>query len=114
MTLTEYLARRGVKAKALTRGEAALLGIAYPLQRGWARKHGAMMIAEGMVAQLMAFAGAARQAAKNRFRGERFTSAAPTQTAQQLSLVISPAPIRVSPVPGFALRRARRFCKLAR
>jgi hypothetical protein len=109
MTLTGYLAQRGVKAKALTKGEAGLLGIPYPLQRGWARKHGAMIIEENMLPQLVAHAEAARQVAEEKTRRARDMPQAAAPDSAQLQLVIAPAQAPVSPVPGFALRQARRY-----
>ncbi|WP_323142761.1 hypothetical protein [Massilia phyllosphaerae] len=111
MTLTAYLAQRGVKAKALTRGEATLLGIAYPLQKGWARKHGAMMIEDGMRAKLVAHAEAARQAAEEKASASRAKSRIPAAAGVQLQLVSAPARIPTSPVPGFVPRLARRYRK---
>jgi len=111
MTLTAYLAQRGVKAKALTRGEATLLGIAYPLQRGWARKHGAMIIEEEMLPQLVAHAEAARQVAEEKARAKKAKSRTPVLAGVQLPLVSAPVRIPVSLVPGFVPRLARRYRK---
>ena len=111
MTLTAYLAQRGVKAKALTRAEATLLGIAYPLQRGWARKHGAMVIEEGMLPRLVAHAEAARQVAEEKAREKRSRSHTAPPPGVQLELVSAPARIPTSPVPGFVPRLARRYRK---
>jgi len=109
MTLTKYLAQRGVKAKALTRGEATLLGIPFPLQGGWARKHGAMVIEEEMLPQLVAHAEIARLAAEEKARTKKVESRATVPAAIQLPLAIAPRPARVSPVPGFVLRRPKRY-----
>lgn len=111
MTLTAYLAQRGVKAKALTRGEATLLGIAYPLQKGWARKHGRMEIEDGMRAKLVAYAEAARQVAEEKAREKRSRSHTAPPAGVQLELVSVPARIPTSLVPGFAPRLARRYRK---
>jgi hypothetical protein len=109
MTLTAYLAQRGVKAKALTRGEATLLGIPFPLQGGWARKHGAMIIEEDMLPRLAAHAEAARQVAEEKAQRSQVKPRAAAPAAAQLPLAIAPARISVSPVPGFVLRQARRY-----
>lgn len=111
MTLTTYLAQRGVKAKALTRGEATLLGIAYPLQRGWARKYGAMIIEEEMLPRLAAHAEAARQVAEEKARAKKVEPRTAAPTGVQLPLISAPARIPVSPVPGFVPRVARRYRK---
>jgi hypothetical protein len=108
-TLTSYLARRGVKAKALTRGEAELLGIPYPLQGGWPRKYGAMEIDDALIARLAAHAEAARRVAEERLRSNRVKPNTTAPVQDQLSLVTAPARVRVSPVPGFVLRRPKRY-----
>jgi hypothetical protein len=110
MTLTGYLAQRGTKAKALTKGEAALLGIPYPLRAGWPRRHGAMEIDEMMLEQLAVCAEVARQASEGRMRHNQVKTRrsilvdAPTPKASE-----APVRILMSAVPGFVLRRARRF-----
>lgn len=38
MNLKEYLAKRHCKIKALTKKEATILGIPYPLRKGWAEQ----------------------------------------------------------------------------
>jgi hypothetical protein len=110
-TLTSYLAKRGVKAKALTRGEAELLGIPYPLQCGWPRKYGGMEIDESLLERLAVHAEAARQAAEEKARRSRTQAQAPTAmpVQDQLQLAVSPPRTRVSPVAGFVLRQARRY-----
>ena len=109
MTLTAYLAQRGVKAKALTKGEAELLGIPYPLQGGWPRKYGGIEIDEGLLKQLGVHAEAARQAGEERARRSQIKPCALASAGVQLPLVSPPAPAKVSPIRGFALRQARRF-----
>lgn len=106
MTLTAYLAQRGKKAKALTKGEADLLGISFPLQSGWPRKYGAIEIDEPTRQQLVLFAEAAHRAAADK------ASQKPPQigAAAAAGLV---SQVR-SPVPGFVLRQARRYRKLER
>lgn len=113
MTLTAYLAQRGVKAKALTRGEAELLGIPYPLQCGWPRKYGAMIIAAEILPKLTAHADVARQAAEEREHARKMMQATPALSAVQLQLEDEPDRARTSSISGFVLRRARRFRKHA-
>jgi hypothetical protein len=109
ITLTAYLAQRGVKAKALTRGEAELLDIPFPLQRGWARKHGSMVIEEEVLPQLVTHAAAARQVAEEKAMARSVKPRTTAPVAAQLSLAMPSSPARVSPVPGFVLRQARRY-----
>jgi len=110
ITLTAYLAQRGTKAKALTKGEADLLGIPYPLRSGWPRRHGAMEIDEGMVEQLAAHAEAARQVVEEKARRATVKVASPHSESQQpLQFTAALARERASPVPGFVLRQARRY-----
>lgn len=109
MTLTAYLAQRGVKAKALTKGEAELLGIPYPLQCGWPRKYGGIEIDEGLLKQLGAHAEAARQAAEEKTRRGQVKPHPPVPVCVQMPLVSAPARVLASPVPGFVLRQARRY-----
>jgi hypothetical protein len=108
-TLTTYLAQRGVKAKALTRGEAELLGIPYPLQCGWPRKYGAMEIDEEMLRRLAAYAETARHAAEEKARRGRIQPQAATSAQARLPLTGAPVRVRLSPVPGFVLRRPKRY-----
>lgn len=109
MTLTAYLAQRGVKAKALTKGEAELLGIPYPLQVGWPRKYGALEIDEGLLEKLVVHAEAARLAAEEKARRSQGKPAAAALVGTQLPLISAPARSPESPVPGFVLRQARRY-----
>lgn len=110
MTLTAYLAQRGTKAKALTKGEADLLGIPYPLRSGWPRRHGAMEIDQAMVEQLTAHAEAARQVVEEKARRATAKVASPDPASQSaLQFNAAPPKERVSPVPGFVLRQARRY-----
>jgi hypothetical protein len=113
MTLTAYLAQRGTKAKALTKREADLLGIPFPLQGGWARKHGAMIIKEELLPRLAAYADAARHAAEEKARAKRGGAHAAGAIGVQLQLGDASVCRPMSPVPGFVLRRARRFRKPA-
>lgn len=108
MTLSAYLAQRGKKAKALTRGEAALLGIPFPLQAGWPRRYGAIEIDDAMLAQLAACVEAARRTAEEkaqRAMAERAAGSAPRHI--RLPAASVPAVVRV--VSGFVLRKAKRY-----
>jgi hypothetical protein len=102
MTLTGYLAQRGVKAKALTKGEAELLGIPYPLRAGWPRRHGAMEIEEEMLARLVACVEGIRRAAEEKARSDRAKVKRSTPVGC-LELTKLPA------FPGFVLRRPKRY-----
>jgi hypothetical protein len=111
MTLTAYLAQRGTKAKALTKREADLLGIPFPLQCGWPRKYGGMEIEEGMLEQLVVHAEAARQVVEGKaLRNQaKPPTGTPTLAGVQMPLTAQPAQLAQSPVPGFALRQAKRY-----
>ena len=109
MTLTAYLTQRGVKAKALTKAEAELLGIPFPLQSGWPRKYGSIELDEALLAQLAAHAEAARHAAEDKARRSQIRPQTATPAAVQLPLVPARVQMRTSPVPGFVLRHARRY-----
>jgi hypothetical protein len=102
MTLTGYLTQRGVKAKALTKGEAELLGIPYPLRAGWPRRHGAMEIEEEMLARLVACAEGIRRAAEEKARSDR-------ANFKRTALASCRAPTKLPTFPGFVLRQARRY-----
>lgn len=108
-TLTSYLKKRGVKAKALTRGEAELLGIPYPLQCGWPRKYGSMEIDEALLERLTVHAEAARHTAEEKARRGRIQAPAATLVQDQLQLAVPAPRVRASPVAGFVLRRPKRY-----
>lgn len=108
MTLSAYLAQRGKKAKALTKGEAALLGVPFPLQAGWPRRYGAVEIDEAMLEQLEACAEAARRAAEEKSRrAEAKHAAGPLPRSFPPPALMEPVVSRV--VSGFVLRKARRY-----
>ena len=52
MTLASYLGSRGVGVKALSKKEAKLLGIPYPLRKGWADKHSKLRIDDALLHKL--------------------------------------------------------------
>lgn len=109
MTLTSYLARRGVRAKALTKGEAELLGIPYPLRAGWPRRYGAMEITELMLEQLVACAEASRQASEEKARRAQVKVERGGPGNTHLRTRPSPASTELPDFPGFVLRQARRY-----
>lgn len=104
MTLTAYLAQRGKKAKALTKGEAELLGIPYPLQAGWPRKYGGLEIDPEMLARLGVYVEAANIAAAKRIEEGRAKAREKLTRAEMAS-----GPVESAAFPGFVLRQARRF-----
>ena len=107
MTLSAYLAQRGKKAKALTKGEAALLGIPFPLQSGWPRRYGAVEIDDQLLGRLVACAEASRLAAEEKAPQVRHKRTVGTVSSQQLEFIErTPALLRI--VSGFVLRRPRR------
>jgi hypothetical protein len=109
MTLTAYLAQRGKKAKALTKGEADLLGIPYPLRAGWPRRHGAMELTEEVVEQLVACAENARQASEEKARRDQVKTKGGSATTRLRARPTLSAPTAIPAFPGFALRQARRY-----
>jgi hypothetical protein len=109
MTLTAYLAQRGKKAKALTKGEADLLGIPYPLRAGWPRRHGAMEIEEEMLAQLVTCAEAARQASEEKTRRSQVKVERGSACRGRSPVHPQPVPVELASFPGFVLRRPRRY-----
>ena len=110
MTLSGYLAQRGTKAKALTRGEATLLGIPFPLQAGWPRRYSAIEIDEALLEQLEACAEVARRTAEQKVQ-RAMTERAPGPAALQFTLPATNGPVVVRVVSGFVLRRAKRYRK---
>lgn len=113
ITLSAYLETRGKKAKALTRGEADLLRIPFPLQNGWPRKYGPMLLTDEMVERLVACKVAAEKEAAKRARRIQAQAERRAAAAQgQLSIIEEspPALVRTEPrfVQGFRVRPARR------
>lgn len=116
MTLTAYLAQRGKKAKALTKIEAGVFGIPYPLLAGWPRRHGAMEITEAMLGQVEALASEAAQSTDRKVRRSANRAAAvsaPATKGEPRQGLASPQAVaimeRPSVIPGFVLRQARRY-----
>lgn len=67
LTLAVYLERRG-SVKALTRIEAEVFGVPYPLVKGWATRLGATKITQEMLDQLQEKIGCVNSAAAARAR----------------------------------------------
>ncbi|MBD8531522.1 MULTISPECIES: hypothetical protein [unclassified Massilia] len=114
MTLTAYLVQRGKKAKALTKIEADVFGIPYPLLAGWPRRHGSMEITEEMVERVATQVALASQSADKAVRRsvKRVTAAPASSTMANSPKSACPtagAAERLSPIPGFVLRQARRY-----
>ena len=108
MTLSGYLAQRGTKAKALTRGEASLLGIPYPLQAGWPRRYSAVEIDEALLEQLEACAKVARRTAEQKVQ-RALLKRASGPAARQFTLPATNSPVVARVVSGFVLRKAKRY-----
>ena len=109
MTLSVYLEQRGRKAKALTKGEAELLGIPYPLRAGWPRRHGAMEIEEGVLSQLGACLEAARLVVQGKAPERKSNLPAAQLSADGPPRLAATARTMRSPILGFVLRQARRY-----
>jgi len=114
ITLTRYLKGRG-EVKALTHIEALAFGVPYPLQPGWPARYGATGITEAMIEDLKAKIGAAKQSTASKARRgleglERSLAAESSASKREgRSARDSDLPMRVSPIPEFALRRARLY-----
>lgn len=118
MTLSVYLQQRGKKAKALTRIEAEVFGIPFPLLAGWPRRHGAMVVTEEMIERIGAAAIEASRSENLAARrsGQRAAAALPSAPGAGVANnaatpCLMPAAQRaaVAPsFPGFALRPAKR------
>lgn len=116
LTLAVYLEKRGA-VKALTRIEADVFGVPYPLQKGWAHRHGAAPITQDMLNQLQEKIGRSKSStAEKAQRGldgvEGVVPAPASAPQQQMSAQprAAKAPVeRRSPIPGFVLRPARRY-----
>ena len=117
MTLSGYLERRGKKAKALTRIEAETFGIPYPLQSGWPKRHGGMKITQEMIERIETQAAADVQSDDRWIRrSAKRAAAAVANPAPAIPRVQSPpaavelaSTTGASPVPGFVLRRPKRY-----
>jgi len=113
LTLAVYLERRGA-VKALTRIEAEVFGVQYPLVKGWAHRHGADEITQAMLDQLQEKIGRARSStAEKAQRGLDGVEGVPLTGARPIDSRSQPVTVeltkRMSLVQGFVLRQARRY-----
>jgi hypothetical protein len=111
LTLARYL-RGGGEVKTLTRVEAMVFGIPYPLQPGWPHKYGQMEITDSMVEDVRARVAVAKEStarsAHRRLDGLREGASAVERT-QGTARVQARSEPRQSPVLGFVLRQPRRY-----
>lgn len=114
LTLAVYLERRGA-VKALTRIEAEVFGVPYPLVKGWAHRHGADEITQAMLDQLQEKIGRAKSStAEKAQRGldgvERMGAALITMSPEVKEPLRSPTlqKQRISSIVGFVLRQTQR------
>lgn len=113
LTLSVYLVQRGKKAKALTKIEALVFGIPFPLQAGWPRRYGAVEITRDMVVEVerrvelkgLSAEKAPRQSAKRTVVSNAKRKSAPPAAGPALPVS------RINPAlfPGFVLRHAKRY-----
>lgn len=68
MNLTDYLRERHPTINALTRAEARVIGIKYPLQKGWAVKYASLELPDEIVEKL-------RKARADRYSQESYQKA---------------------------------------
>lgn len=117
MKLTEYLSKRG--SKALTRIEAEIFGVPYPMASGWAHRHREADVGIDELHALRAsLAPANSTSAKKALRGveaaigmakavvARAPRTAPVRLVQHVS-VPAPRPSELPRFPGFLLRGAK-------
>lgn len=114
LTLAVYLERRGA-VKALTRIEAEVFGVQYPLVKGWAHRHGTDEITQAMLDQLQEKIGRARSStAQKAMRGyEGATQHSPdsnvaNQEGASRAKVVKPNSLNALVFPGFVARLAKR------
>ena len=62
ITVKEYLVNRFSKSNALTLKEAKIIGLPWPLKKGWPEKYGQTLIFDGDLPKLNAIAGRQNQA----------------------------------------------------
>ena len=115
LTLAVYLEKRGA-VKALTRIEADVFGVPYPLQKGWAHRHGAAPITQEMLDHLQQKIGRAKSStAEKAQRGlDAVEGVVPAPAGAQRGEDAAPRAVavpaeRLSTIPGFVLRQARRY-----
>lgn len=68
MNLTDYLRERHPTVNALTQAEARVIGIKYPLQKGWATKYASLELPDEIVEKL-------RKARADRYEQESYQKA---------------------------------------
>ncbi len=115
LTLAIYLERRG-SVKALTRIEAEVFGVPYPLVKGWAHRHGADEITQAMLDQLQEKIGRARSSTAEKAQrgldgveGMPPALAASPLTGRQMDKATNKSTGQLSVFSGFVLRRARSY-----
>lgn len=115
LTLAVYLERRG-SVKALTRIEAEVFGVPYPLVKGWAHRHGAEEITQAMLEQLQEKISRAKSSTAEKAQRGLHGVQGMAPAAADMPSTTSPTPPRkdaptqpLSPFAGFILRQARRY-----
>lgn len=110
LTLAVYLEKRGA-VKALTRIEAEAFGVPYPLVKGWATRHCAIEITQDMLNHLQEkIVGSKSSTAEKAMRGlEGVEGIAPAPVVGTPRRAAVAPTERLSPIPGFVLRQARRY-----
>ena len=68
MTLDQYLRLRHSSVLAITKAEAKLIGIQYPLKNGWIDRHGGMVLSREQVNEL-------KNARENRYNSDKYQKA---------------------------------------
>jgi hypothetical protein len=113
LTLARYL-RGGGEVKTLTRIEAIVFGVPYPLQPGWPSKYGAKEITAEMIDDVRARIAVAKEStAKSAHRRlDALDEKPPTAESAHIGLLahaVVSHTSKASSVPGFVLRQARRY-----
>jgi len=113
LTLAVYLERRGA-VKALTRIEAEVFGIQYPLVKGWAYRHGADEITQAMLDQLQEKISRARSSTAEKAQrglagilGMETSSDSASSGNTNVQAVISDQSTCQALFPGFVVRAAK-------
>lgn len=88
ITLKVYLQERFSKANALTRREAEIIGLKWPMEKGWVKKFGSVEISQDKMGALSKIAGAraehmalCKMTRKARKLAEKTAKAAPVERA---------------------------------
>lgn len=114
LTLAVYLERRGA-VKALTRIEAEVFRVPYPLVKGWAHRHGADEITQAMLGELQEKIGRAKSSTAA--KAQRGLNGLEGISKNYVSTQESPGQDKVAEIlsvgafvaSGFVVRRARRY-----